>query len=137
MELSRNFTLEEMIYSKTARSLKISNEPNLVQIENLKKLCRMILQPIRERWGRPIKISSGYRSQLLNKKIGGALTSQHLNGEAADIFCQNNKELWRLIIQMIERGEITVGQLIDEENLSWIHISSPGEKHRNQILRIP
>lgn len=133
MRLSENFTLEELTSSATAHRLGISNLPSESEILNLSRLCSDILQPIRNKWGKPIIITSGYRSPGLNKAVGGVSSSQHIFGEAADIVTSNNRLLWKLIIEMIKNGEITVGQLINEKNLSWIHISLPGH-HLNQIL---
>lgn len=95
-----------------------------------------ILQPIRDKYGKPITVTSGFRSPSVNRLVGGSANSQHCKGEAADIKCENNKELWDLIVDMINNEEIVVGQLIDEKNLSWIHISLPNEKRRNQILKL-
>lgn len=133
MKLSENFTLEELIASSTARTKKIDNTPNEQVKNNLKYLCEKVLQPIRDKYGKPIRVSSGYRCPKLNKAVGGVNTSEHQLGKAADIQCSNNKELWNLIVSMIKRGEITVGQLIDEKHLQWIHISF-GTK--NQILKL-
>lgn len=136
MDLTENFTLKELIYSSTAQRLQISNYPDAQEMENLKKLCKEILQPIRNKLKLPITVTSGYRNSLLNKVLGGAKNSQHISGEAADILCADNYKLWSLINQMIKSGEIVVGQLINEKNLSWIHISLPTGKHNNQILTI-
>lgn len=134
MQLSENFTLEEFVDSPTAKRLGINNNPGKEQINNLKKLCQTILQPIRNEFGQAITVTSGYRSELLNRKIGGSITSQHLKGEAADIICYDNKRLWELITSMINKGVIRVGQLINERSLSWIHISLTTTSSVNQIL---
>lgn len=136
MQLSENFTLEELTKSTTANKKKIDNSPNDEQIENLKNLCKNILQPIRDKYENSITVTSGFRSPELNKAIKGSKTSQHLKGEAADIKCPNNKKLWNIITEMIKNNEIQIGQLIDEKNLSWIHISLPTSKHKNQILKL-
>lgn len=136
MKLSKNFTLEELIYSSTADARGIHNYPDNQSINNLKKLCIEILQPIRDKYGKPIYINSGYRNPALNRAMKGSQTSQHLTGSAADIDVANNKELWDVIVKMIENGEITVGQLIDEKKLSWIHISLPTPYKKNQILKL-
>jgi uncharacterized protein YcbK (DUF882 family) len=70
MQLSKNFYLSELTKSQTASRYGISNQPNSKQIENLKALCSNILQPVREHFGKPVIISSGYRSPLLNARIG-------------------------------------------------------------------
>lgn len=134
MKLSENFTLEEMVASATAKNRKIDNIPGPKEIEKLRELCCKILQPIRDKFGKPIRVSSGYRCSALNKAVGGVITSQHIKGEAADIICEDKKKLWDLIIGMIKAGEIEVGQLIDEKGLSWIHISLPNSNNRNRIL---
>lgn len=141
MELSNNFTLEELTKSTTAKRLNINNEPTREITSNLLELCNKILQPIRNKYGKPIIVSSGYRCPKLNKAVGGASNSQHTLGEAVDIHTisdtvKDNKELFDLICNMVNDKEITVGQLIDEYNFNWIHISLPNHKHKNQILHI-
>lgn len=136
MKLSENFTLEELVASSTAKERNIPNVPDVEQIVNLCKLCIMVLQPIRDKLKTSIRVKSGFRSEALNKVVGGTATSQHLKGEAADIICNNNKLLWNTIVSMIQERKIVVGQLIDEKNLSWIHISLPTQRHNNQILRL-
>ena len=82
--------------------------------------------------GAPIIITSGYRSPFLNKAVGGVATSQHLNGEAADIDIGSlNRVLFKIMKEMVEKGEITVGQLLEENRGSWIHVSLPNAKWRN------
>ena len=117
MQLSENFSLEELTYSNTAIVKKIDNTPSKDIVENLSRLAKNILQPIRNKWGSSINVTSGYRSPKLNSAIGGAKTSQHMTGCAADIKAANGKQgdLFRMIKSMIESGELTVGQLIWEK----------------------
>lgn len=136
MYLSKNFTLEELTSSATARLKGIANTPGNKEKDNLKRLCLEILQPIRNVYGAPIIITSGFRSVALNKAVRGSASSQHLKGEAADLISTDNKRLWDTICALIVSGKIRVGQLIDEKNLSWIHISLPDERHVNQILHL-
>lgn len=138
MNVTKNFTLEELTKSATANLLKIDNVPNEQIKAELTKLCTELLQPIRDKYGKPIIVSSGYRSEALNKAVGGSKTSQHRFGQAADIKASdgNQRALWDVIKSMIDNGEIKqFGQLIWEKgNLAspqWIHIST-GTK--NQIL---
>lgn len=138
MKLSKNFTLNELTHSSTANYHKVDNSPGRLELDNLKKLCEKILQPIRNKWGDSIFVTSGYRNPIVNRLVGGSTSSQHLNGEAADITVgskKDNKKLFDLIVKMIEDGEIKVGQLISEKDYSWIHISLP-YKRINQILHL-
>ena len=138
MKLSKNFTLSELTYSSTANANKVNNTPDRWELENLKKLCNEVLQPIRDKWDDSIFINSGFRNPIVNRLVKGSTSSQHLKGEAADITVgskSRNKKLFDMIVQMIENEEITVGQLIDEKDYSWIHISLP-YKRVNQILHL-
>ena len=138
MKLSQNFSLKELTHSSTANYHKVDNTPGRLELENLKKLCHDILQPIRDKYGKSIFVTSGYRNPIVNRLVNGSSTSQHILGQAADITVgskEGNKKLFELIVQMIESGEITVGQLISEKDYSWIHISLPYKKV-NQILHL-
>ena len=138
MKLSNNFKFEELIYSSTAEHYKINNYPSPAEIDNLRALCENILQPVRDKWGEPIFINSGYRSPILNRKVGGVPTSYHITGNAVDITTRDvkkNKELFNMIVEMIKNKEIVVGELIDESKYSWLHISNP-VKEENQILHL-
>ena len=86
MNLSKNLTLDEVTHSDTAKRLGIKNEPTPEHLANLKLLAEKIFQPIREHFGKPIHVSSGYRSEALNKKTpGSSTTSQHCSGKALDL----------------------------------------------------
>ena len=136
--ITKNFSMEELVASDTARMKGIDNTPDKEVEARLVQLAQQVLQPLRDSYGKPIKISSGYRCQALNKAIGGVSTSQHLKGEAVDINNGQieNKKLFLLASKMIKEGVITVGQLIDEKGYKWLHISLPDNKHRNQILHL-
>ena len=141
MQLTEHFTLEEMTRSTIARQKGLKNEPNESQIENLKLLCEYILEPIREKLNTPLYISSGFRSEKINTLVGGSKTSQHLLGQAADIQIFDKKltntDLFNIIVEMIRSGEITTGQCIAEKvggEISWVHISTPTDRLRNQVL---
>lgn len=137
--LSKNFSYEEMIASATAKAKKIDNSASPEIRKKLEKLCKEVLQPIRDKYGHAITITSGYRCPKLNAAVGGAKNSQHLFGEAADIKCTatSKAKLFNLIKTMIKNGEIKVGQLIWEYGTktepNWIHVSLPYKK-TNQIL---
>lgn len=85
MKISKNFSLEEFSRSETAQRLKIDNALGTEQIINLCALVHHVLQPLRDHYGQPVKISSGYRCQALNKAVGGVSNSQHMMGQASDI----------------------------------------------------
>tara|TARA_A100001201_G_scaffold38679_2_gene40455 strand:+ start:287 stop:739 length:453 start_codon:yes stop_codon:yes gene_type:complete len=123
MNLSRNFTLQELIKSDTAIRLDINNNPNSGQIEKLKALCENILQPVRDHFGR-VKVTSGFRSEQLCVKIGSSINSQHAKAEAADfeVMGTDNAELadWinqnldydQLILEFYTPGDQTVAGYI-------------------------
>ena len=139
MQLSENLSLAEVIRSETAKRKGVSNMPTPEHIENFKKLAENIFQPIRKHFGKPIHISSGYRSAALNKAIGGASSSQHCTGEAIDIDMDGtaitNAEIFNYI-----KNNLSFDQLIWEfgtdKNPDWVHVSyeSTG-KQRKQILK--
>lgn len=140
MKVTEHFTLEEFIRSNTATRLKIANLPNKAQIANILELCRNVLEPIRERYGKPIIVTSGYRCPELNKAVGGVATSEHMQGMAADIRSSSdtradNKKLWNICIEVLKGREF--GQLINEHNYDWIHVSFNKNRNRKQILSIP
>ena len=132
----KHFNLDELTKSNTAIRKGINNNPSEDIKKKLIRLVEEVLDPIREKYGKPIYVSSGYRCRQLNALVGGAANSQHLKGAAADIKTDNNKSLFNLILRMIQDKEITVGQLIDEYNYSWLHISLPTVNKQNQILHI-
>ena len=144
MNLSKNFTLEELTKSVTGQKYNIKNIPDAEQVANLKKLCEDVLQPIRDEWKQPIIVTSGYRCPLLNKKVGGAKNSDHIYAAAADIHTVSdtyteNKKLWNLIIKMINERKIRCRQIIDEYNLNWLHLSINHNKNSyklNEVLHI-
>lgn len=126
-QLSKHFSLQEMINSGTASRLGLDNTPNEEQIENLKALCENILEPLREYYeSRPIMITSGFRSPQLSKAIGSSENSQHCKGEAVDFeipgfdnrqvaaHIKNNFLYDQLISEYYEDGIIDSG---------WIHVS--------------
>lgn len=132
------FSILELKKSDTAKKKGIRNNPDEETRKRLECLIRECLDPIRERWGKPIIVTSGYRCPELNAAVGGAPTSQHMKGEAADIKDAggDNKGLFELIKRMQLAGLIEFDQLIDESNLSWIHISHKQEHNRREILKL-
>lgn len=136
MQLSENFTLKEFTKSVTADRLKIPNNPNAEVIENLKYLVENLMQPIRDSWKKPITISSGYRSEALNKAVGGSKNSAHVRGEAAD-FSTGTKEGNLALFNTIIASGLEFDQLIDEKDYSWLHVSlSKTKTNRRHILHL-
>ena len=134
MNLSKHFTLDEFIRSATAVRKNIDNAPDEKIISNIQALVDNILEPLRVHYGRPIIITSGYRCPKLNAAVGGASSSQHRTGEAADIRSvsdkrEDNKELF----YMIRTLNLPFDQLINEYNYDWIHVSY-SNRNRRQVL---
>lgn len=128
------FTINELIKSTTAKQKGIKNIPSKEEEQNIIALINNILDPLRKAYGKPIIVTSGYRCKALNKAIGGAKTSQHQYGYAADIrSVSDSKEENKKIFELAK--SLPFDQLIDEHNYDWIHISySP--KNRRQILHL-
>jgi uncharacterized protein YcbK (DUF882 family) len=139
-QFTKNFSYDELIASATAKRLGLDNTPSEEEKEKLRQLAEDILQPIRDAWRAPIVVTSGFRSEAVNKAVGGVKNSQHRLGEAADITIggkERNRKLFNFIYKLINQGKIKVGQLIDEYNYSWVHISLPRKnKPNNQILHL-
>lgn len=134
MKLSDHFTLNEFTYSDTARAQGIDNSVlSDAVLMNLKALCRNVLEPLRLRYGKPIRISSGYRCPKLNKAVGGVASSAHLFGQAADLNVGSREENARLF-ELIQTMWLPFDQLIDEYGMAWVHVSySP--RNRRQVIK--
>ena len=144
MQITANFSLDEMTKSQTALRKGINNMPDPIQLHNLHGLCHNILQPVREHFGRPVTVSSGFRSVELCLAIGSSSASQHAKGQAADfeVIGIDNKEVAEWI-----RDNLDFDQLIlefyneGEPQSGWIHCSYAGtdefgiEHNRKAVLR--
>ena len=138
MKLSKNFTLSELTKSQTAVRKNIKNEPSTAHVENLIHLAETVLQPIRDHFGKPVVISSGYRSPELCEAIGSSTKSQHARGEAADfeimgvdnmqlaLWINKNTDFDQLILEFYEPGD---------PNSGWVHCSAVREGSRGQVLK--
>lgn len=129
------FTIKELERSATAKRLGIDNTAPQRVVTALKSLVDNVLDPLRETWGSPITVSSGYRCPRLNKAVGGVATSHHLRGMAADITTGNRANNRRLFQKIIDLG-LPFTQLIDESNFSWVHVSYDPKDVKRQILRL-
>lgn len=117
MQLSKNFTLAELTVTNTG----LPNKPNAAQINSLRALCEHILQPIRDRLGRPIKVTSAYRAPAVNRAVGGSATSDHMNGNSADIVTagMDSRKFAEFVIAM----NLPFDQLIQYPGSARIHVS--------------
>ena len=131
------FTIQELCASATALREGIDNRPNKCAYHLLHVLVDQLLDPIREAWGEPIVVSSGYRSKELNELVGGVKNSHHMLGCAADLIAGNradHRKLFRLIQQMQQEGKIRFTQLIAENDYRWIHISYVPSDLKCQVI---
>jgi len=137
MNLSKNFTLSEMIKSETALRHDMPNEPGEKEIGNLKLLCEKVLQPVRDHYGKGVKVNSGFRHPEVNAKVGGSKTSDHCLGQAADIeipgvanaelaeWIKDNLEFRQLILEFYTPGIPDSG---------WVHVSYVAEDNKKQVM---
>ena len=139
MKLSKNLSLGEFTNSQTAKRRGIDNTPTAKHLEAAKALAENVFQPIREHFGVPIFVSSGYRSDALNEAIGGSKTSQHSKGEAIDIDMDHrrgpeNEEVFFFIKDNVDFDQM-IWEFGTDTRPDWVHVSynSDGEQ-RGQIL---
>ena len=137
MNLSANFTLKELTRSDTADRLDIDNTPNEEQIESLRLLCENILQPVRDHFGKPVKITSGFRCAALNQAAGGSSNSDHCRGQACDFeidgvpnpelaaWIESNLKYTQLILEFYTQGQ---------PNSGWVHASFNPDNLKGQSL---
>jgi D-alanyl-D-alanine dipeptidase len=133
MKLSDHVTRAEFEHSPTALKHGISNEMSLEQIERAKLVCVNCFEPIRAYLKKPIRVNSGFRSLLLNKKIGGSKTSQHCKGEALDLDLHDRK-LFNWIIDNVDFDQL-IYEFGTDTQADWFHISYSKGKNRKQVLR--
>lgn len=137
MKVSEHFSLQELTKSQTGDRLGIDNLPSDAHLVSLTLLCEKVLEPVRAHYGSAVTINSGYRGPVLNKAVGGAATSQHCNGEAADIevagiangdlanWIETNLDYDQLILECYKRGIPDSG---------WVHVSYKPAGNRKQEL---
>lgn len=141
MKLSKNLPLSEMLYSLTAKRRGIDNTPTPQHLESMKMLAENIFQPMRDSFGVPIYVSSGYRSEELNKAIGGSRTSQHSKGEAMDIDMDghssevDNQEVFYYILNNLDFDQL-IWEFGSDTKPDWVHVSyNPNGDQRGEVLR--
>ena len=137
MQLTKNFSLAEMVKSETALRHDMDNTPGEAEIENLKRLAETVLQPVRDHYGKGVKVNSGFRHPEVNAKVGGSKTSDHCKGQAADIEIPGvpNAELAQWIAE-----NLTFTQVILEfytkgiPDSGWVHVSYDPANLKKQTL---
>jgi len=138
MQLSEHFKLNEFTKSETAIRKRIDNTPNAAHANNLKMVCEKILEPVRNHFGKPVRINSGYRGPALNAAVGGSSKSQHCNGEAVDFEIDGlpNPELAKWVAANCEFDQIILEFYDPKEgpNSGWVHASYSAGKNRKQKL---
>ena len=131
------FTMQELTASATARRKGIDNTPDAQAKANLTALVANVLDPLREKWGAPIVVTSGYRSVKLNRAVGGAARSQHCKGQAADIrSVSDTKKDNKRLFDLVKSSGLPFDQLIDEYDYDWVHISFRTGANRREILHV-
>ena len=135
--ISKNFTLDELLASATAKQQHIINAPGIVEVCNLCALVHHVLQPLRDAMNEPIKIGSGYRCSHLNSKVGGVPGSQHTKGEAADLCIDGDMQKGKRWFEWIKANS-DFDQLIWEHNKKgtyWVHVSYRADgKNRRHVI---
>lgn len=129
------FSFQEFERSDTAYRYGIDNTMPEEAKKNVAVLVDKVLDPLREAWGKPITVTSGYRCPALNKIVGGSATSHHCKGMASDITTGNRVEN-RKLFQLIQDLGLPFTQLIDEKNFSWVHVSLDPASVKRQVLRL-
>ena len=135
--ISKNFTLEELRDSATAKRLGIINAPGVDEVCAMCALVHHVLQPLRDAMQEPVKIGSGYRCSALNRAVGGVANSQHVKGQAADLCIDGDLAKGKRWFNYI-RQHLPYDQLIWEHNAKgnyWVHVSYRADgKNRQQVI---
>jgi hypothetical protein len=132
MQLSKHLSRAEFERSDAATNYGIDNSMNSGQLAKAMALAINCFEPIREHLGKPIRVNSGYRSPAVNKRIGGALTSQHSLGEAIDLDL-HDRDLFDWIIDNVEYDQL-IAEFPSQGKASWFHISYREGRNRKQVL---
>jgi zinc D-Ala-D-Ala carboxypeptidase len=140
MQLSKNFSLEEMIKSETALRNDMDNTPKTTEIANLVALCEKVLQPVRDHYQKGVKVNSGYRAPEVNAKVGGSKTSDHCKGMAADIEIPGvpNHELAEWISKNLEFTQVILEFYTPGvPDSGWVHVSyDPADLKKQELTAV-
>ena len=136
MQLSKHFKLEEFEKSSTAIRHGLENKAGSGEIKNLTDLCYNVLEPCRAKFDKPIRISSGYRSEELCVAIGSKKTSQHALGMAVDmeIPSESNLKVALWLQNNVDFDQLILEYYTGEANSGWIHVSFHEGNNRKQVL---
>ena len=138
MKLTKNLSLAEVTKSATAIRMGIANTPSATHLIALKEVSKNIFQPCREHFGKPLAVTSGYRSEALNEAINGSKTSQHSKGEALDLDADvfggfSNAELFNYIKDHLDFDQL-IWEFGNNNNPAWVHCSYKTQGNRNEVL---
>jgi nicotinamidase-related amidase len=137
MQLTKNFSLAEMVKSETALRHDMDNTPGEAEIENLKRLAEKVLQPVRDHYGKGVKVNSGFRHPEVNAKVGGSKTSDHCKGQAADIEIPGvpNADLAKWIAENLEYTQLILEFYTPGiPDSGWVHVSYNPDDLKKQNL---
>ena len=137
MNLTANFTLSEMVKSETALRHDMDNTPGEAEIASLRLLCEKILQPVREHYGKGVKVNSGFRHPEVNAKVGGSKTSDHCKGQAADIEIPSvaNADLAAHIVDTYKFTQVILELYTPGvPDSGWVHVSYDPANLKSQVL---
>ena len=140
MKLSENLTLRECVKSQTADRIGVKNEPGKREIANLKEIAEKVFQPVRDHFGVPIYVSSGFRSKELNYQIGGASASQHTQGRALDLDADvfkgvTNSDIFKYIKNNLDFDQL-IWEMGTELEPAWVHVSYVSDReNRNKVYK--
>lgn len=137
MKLTANFSLEELTKSETALRFDLDNEANDEQLANLVALCECILQPVRDHFGKGVKVNSGLRTPEVNAKVGGSKTSDHCRGQAADVEIPGvaNADLAQWIVDNLEFRQVILEFYTPGiPDSGWVHVSYNPADNKKQVL---
>ena len=137
MQLSPNFSLAEMVKSETALRHDMDNTPGEAEIENLKRLAEKVLQPVRDHYGKGVKVNSGFRHPEVNAKVGGSKTSDHCKGQAADIEIPGvaNADLAEWITKNLDFTQVILEFYTPGiPDSGWVHVSYNPADLKKQVL---
>lgn len=135
--MMKHFTMGEFMRSDTAARMGIDNRCKMEHVPNILALVANVLDPLREAYGKPIRITSGFRCPALNKAVGGSPTSDHMLGRAADIVgTPNTPEENRRLFNLVQSLDLPFDQLIDEKGMRWVHLSFRIKGNRKQVLKL-